>query len=545
VDANLRWLYRAIAAAAAFLLLLGLDGAALLDPDEARFARTSVEMLRSGDLVVPTFEGQPRLVKPPLLHWIQAFLFRVAGPGEGVARLHAAIATLGSILLVGWVARRRFGDEGGIWAMAVFATMPLVFGSGRIGMLDALLAVHVFAAVALDLGTPDHPGAQRGIAMGALAGLAFLAKGPVGPLTILVCVLAGRTAAGRDVWPHRRTAAFTVGAFVAVVLPWGLAFAQRIGVGGVAALLNHEVVERSVEGTAHVEPPWYFGPVLLLGALPWAGPLVTGLLRLIARRNDPEAQTALQAAGALFAGIVMFSLSRGKQPYYILPLFPLAALVATWEIGQELAYPRRRRWASSLVVIVMVSLAVGLGGAAALKLEQDLRPAAAIGAAAFGLASIAGLWGLLSARPRLVHGSAALAAAVFLVSAILGAGAPMSERRSARALVAAVPALQDPARPLVLAGARAPSLTWYADRIPELLESAELIGPRLGRGDAPVIVIAEADLAVVPAKERARLRELGRAAKFRVFEELAPPPRILESPAKAPLESLDRPGEGR
>jgi 4-amino-4-deoxy-L-arabinose transferase len=541
VDANLRWLYRAVAAAAAFLLLLGLDGYALLDPDEARFARTSVEMLRSGDLVVPTFEGQPRLVKPPLVHWIQAFLFRVVGPGEGVARLHAALATLGSVLLVGWVARRRFGDEGGVWAMAVFATMPLVFGSGRIGMLDALLAVHVFAAVALDLGTPDRPGAQRGIAMGALAGLAFLAKGPVGPLTILVCILAGRTAAARDVWPHRRTAAFTLGAFVAVVLPWGLAFVQRIGVGGVTSLLNHEVVQRSVEGTAHVEPPWYFGPVLLLGALPWAGPLLSGLVRLVARRNDPEAQTALQSAGALFAGIVMFSLSRGKQPYYILPLFPLAALVATWEIGQELAYPRRRRWASSFVVVVMVSLAVGLGGAAALKLEQDLRPAATIGAAAFALASAAGLWGLLSARPRLVHASAALAMAVFLVTAILSAGQPLSERRSARALVASIPALVDVSRPVVLAGARAPSLTWYADRIPEHLESAEQLEGRLGRGDRALFVVAEADLPVVPQPVRGRLRELGRAAKFRVFEEAAG----AENPTKAPVESLDRSGEGR
>ena len=522
MDANLRWLYRAVAAAAAFLFLLGLDGYALLDPDEARFAQTSIEMLRSGDLVVPTFEGEPRLVKPPLVHWIQAFLFRIVGPGEGVARLHAAVATLGSLLLVGWVARRRFGDEGGIWAMATFATMPLVFGSARVGMLDALLSVHVFAAVALDLGTPDRPGAQRGIAMGALAGLAFLVKGPVGPLTILLCVLAGRTAAGRDVWPRARTAAFALGTFLAVALPWGIAFVQRVGTEGAASLLEHEVVQRAVEGTSHPRAPWYFGPVLLAGALPWSGPLVVGLVRLVARRNDPEAQTALQAAGGLLAGLVMFSLSRGKQPYYILPLLPLAALIATWEIGQELAYPRRRRWASSLVVISMIAASVGLGGAAALRLEPDFRTAAAVGAAACALAAIAGLRGLATARPRLVHGSAALASAVFLAVAILSAGEALSERRSARTLVTTVPELVDPARPLVLAGARVPSLTWYADRNPERLETAERIGERLGRGDAAVFVLAAPDLDVVPAPDRARLREIGRFGKFRVFEEELP-----------------------
>ena len=61
----------AVVLAALLILLLGSVRAPLIDPDEARFARTSVEMLRSGDPVVPTFEGQPRLVKPPLAHWLQ------------------------------------------------------------------------------------------------------------------------------------------------------------------------------------------------------------------------------------------------------------------------------------------------------------------------------------------------------------------------------------------------------------------------------------------------------------------------------------------
>ena len=104
---NSRTAYALVLALAALLLLVRSDSVPLLDPDEARFARTSVEMLRSGDLVVPTFEGQPRLVKPPLVHWIQSWLFSLAGPGEWVVRLHAACATFGSLLLVGWIGRRR------------------------------------------------------------------------------------------------------------------------------------------------------------------------------------------------------------------------------------------------------------------------------------------------------------------------------------------------------------------------------------------------------------------------------------------------------
>ena len=64
------WFWLALAAAA-LLLLINTGGVPLFDPDEARFARTSVEMIRTGDIVVPRFEGQPRIVKPPLMHWLK------------------------------------------------------------------------------------------------------------------------------------------------------------------------------------------------------------------------------------------------------------------------------------------------------------------------------------------------------------------------------------------------------------------------------------------------------------------------------------------
>ena len=54
--------FRVVLGAAALLLLVRLGVAPLIDPDESRFARTSVEMMESGDLVLPRFGGEPRLV---------------------------------------------------------------------------------------------------------------------------------------------------------------------------------------------------------------------------------------------------------------------------------------------------------------------------------------------------------------------------------------------------------------------------------------------------------------------------------------------------
>ena len=503
-------------AGALLLLFVRLGDYPLLDPDEARFARTSVEMLRSGDYVVPTFEGEPRLVKPPLLHWVQTALFQLGGPNELLARLPAAVATLMSLLLVGWIGWRRFGVEGAAWAAITFLTLPIVVLIGRVGTLDALLSVHILAVLALDLVQHDHQELERSGVIGLLLGLAFLAKGPVGVLLPLTMILAGRTATGRDLVPSLKTALTTALAMCAVVMPWGLVFVQRIGWGNVLQVLRTEAVDRAVSGTAHVEPWWYFLGVCLVAFLPWVGPLVLGTIRGLSRWHDPESPTGPYAAAAFTAGLVFFSLSKGKLPNYILPLAPLAALVVTFELGQELVSPKRRRAASSLVAITLVALSFGLGVAATISLERDAQGAAYIGAAAFGVAALVALYGMLASSPRIVYGSAAVASFTFLLAVVVGAPSVLAMTRSAAPLVDAVPALRS-LRPLVVVDINLPSLTYYADRVPERLVGAEL-ADRLDRGDAPLVVIADVDRERLPADVRARLRELGRSGKLRVFE---------------------------
>ena len=263
----------ATVAGALLLLFLRLGSYPLLDPDEARFARTSVEMMRSGDYVVPTFEGEPRLVKPPMLHWIQTALFELGGPNEMLARLPAASSTLVSLLLVAWIGWRRFGVEGSAWTAVFFLTAPLVVVVARVGTLDALLSVHVLAVLALELVQHDHTGLERYGVMGLLArpGVArqrarrrraAAADDPRGP--------HGDRARRDAVAQDRR---HDVLAMAAVVLPWGLVFIERIGTKRMLQLLHTETVERTVSGTAHIAPWWYYIAVCLVAFLPWAGPL--------------------------------------------------------------------------------------------------------------------------------------------------------------------------------------------------------------------------------------------------------------------------------
>jgi hypothetical protein len=160
---------------------------------------------------------------------------------------------------------------------------------------------------------------------------------------------------------------------------------------------------------------------------------------------------------------------------------------------------------------------------AAFSLEGTVQRTAAIGAIAFGLAAVVALFGVLKSAPRIVYGAAALGSFAFLLVVVVVSPSVLAARRSAAGLVAAVPGLRS-ARPLVLVGGHLPSLTYYADRVPERVTGAEL-AERLDRGDRPLIVVVDdLDPASLPGPVHARIREIARSGNMCVFEPVGASP---------------------
>jgi len=511
----------AVLAAGALLLSLGAGSIPLLDPDESRFARTSVEMVRSGDLVVPHFEGQPRLVKPPLLHWIQSALFRLFGPSERLARVPSAAATLLSLLIVGWVALRRFGHEGALWAAAILATMPLVMAVGKLGTLDALLAVHILAVVALDIAEPKETGSHMGLAIGFLLGMAFLTKGPVGVVVPLWVMLAGRTASGREILPRRQAIIEAVAGWCVVVLPWTLAFVTRLGFDRAYGIVRGEALERFFVGADHIEPPWFFLGVIAVGTFPWIGALVVALARVVVQRGDPASRTARYAGAGLVAGLLFFSLSKSKLANYILPLPPLAAILLTWELGQELQSPRERIVAPVLITTSLGAAGLGLMLASGLGLDPLVAGFAPTGAVIYGIGAIFGVAGLILRRPRWVWGGAAASSALFLGAAFWLLVPQIAQTRTAAYLIDDVPELRDADRSVVAVDMKVPSLTYYLDRVPEAVDMKDF-ERRLAHEDSPLFVFDEDDLVSLSPEVAASLGEVGRQGKYVVLKKIAP-----------------------
>src|SRR5207244_13601430 len=113
----------------------------------------------------------------------------------------------------------------------------------------------------------------------------------------------------------------------------------------------------------HLQPFWYYGPVLLGGLLPGTL-LLVGFVRWLlsdeetaARGRSPELGFVLLAGGWC---VLFFSLSGCKLPTYVLPAFPPLALA----LGYYLA---GSRWAGSWyttsvagIMVVLLSLGHGI-----------------------------------------------------------------------------------------------------------------------------------------------------------------------------------------
>src|SRR5262245_46284951 len=69
----------ALVLVASALFAIRLDLPAFYD-NEGRYAEVAREMAASGDFVTPQLDGTLFLNKPPLVYWLSAVVFRIAGP---------------------------------------------------------------------------------------------------------------------------------------------------------------------------------------------------------------------------------------------------------------------------------------------------------------------------------------------------------------------------------------------------------------------------------------------------------------------------------
>lgn len=299
----------------------------LFEPDEGRYAQIPREMLAAGEWVVPTLQGIAYLDKPPLFYWLVAMSYQAFGVTEIAARLVPAIAVHLTILGVYLLGRRSIGERGALWAALFLMVSPGYLGVARLLLLDGLLTLWVTLSMLCAFEAVRTGRLLWGWwwAAAIASGLGFLTKGPISEVLLFPPLLAfawlSRGASARVGW--RATLGF--GLLVLLVnCPWylGILFKQPEFLG--YFFWQHNVM-RFLQPFDHLQPVWYYVPILLGGFFPAIVIAGSYLWQHLGTSMSTSVRCSLSGGFWFLAGcwcVFFFSCSGSKLPTYILPAFP-------------------------------------------------------------------------------------------------------------------------------------------------------------------------------------------------------------------------------
>ncbi len=345
-----------------------LGAIGFVGPDEPRYAWIARDMAETGDWVTPRLYGKPWFEKPVLYYWGAALCFKLFGVSEASARLPSAISALLSTLGLAWLAFRLYGAETARWLLLLLPTTVGMIGFSHAAATDMpfsgmLTMAMVCAAVVLGLTRnenspviPQTPWVAL-VLFGFSLGLAVLAKGPVAVILSGGAIFSWAllTKRWRDALGLFHPAALV--SFCLTSLPWYILCARRNPDFFRIFIIDHNFKRYLTPEFQHLQPFWYYLPVILIAIFPWSVLLVGVVSDAV--YSFPESRRT-QSKSFFFAfwvllPLLFFSFSRSKLPGYALPTLPaLAALVArnlTLGIQRSLA---AARWAAIFVAMLLM-----------------------------------------------------------------------------------------------------------------------------------------------------------------------------------------------
>ncbi|MEH1921643.1 ArnT family glycosyltransferase [Nostoc sp.] len=347
------------------LWLIFLGNSPLRDWDEGTYAIVSREIYRTGNWLYPTIQGEPFLLKPPLMQWLIACCYNLGGVQEFTTRLPGAVLTALGVPLLYLLGRLAFQQSlPALFAALVYLTMLPVVRHGRLAMLDGMTIS--FFLLLLFCFLKARQNRKYALGVGFCLGLIILTKGMiVFLLGAIACLflLADRQLA------LLKSPYLWVGILLgnAPAIAWYIAQWQHYGNTFLEVHFQAQAFDRlvqSVEGNSG--PAWYYLLELLKYGFPWLLFLPGGLYLAWKERHHTWGYLVLLGT-IIYLGTI--SLMRTKLPWYVMPVYPFLALAIgarfseIWQHGNF----RVRTWTIFLTIIAVA----GLGGCVYFYLKKQ------------------------------------------------------------------------------------------------------------------------------------------------------------------------------
>ncbi len=325
-----------------------LGGCGLLGPDEPRYAAIGRAMAESGDWVTPRLMGEPWFEKPALSYWLTAAGTKAGLSGEWAARAPLAGLSLAFLVFYCWALSRLAGRR-----EAAVATMMLASSAGwlaysHVAVTDAPLAACFVTALLAGLLRLQGAGKWAVWVCGGAAGLALLAKGLVAGVLLLPLIWFARKQWRDLAWASLAALLVAGPWYAAVTAANGWAFIDEF-------FIRHHFSRFASEELRHVQPFWFYLPVMLAFLFPWTA-MAPSLPKVLWQEN-----WARIAGISLAFGFVFFSMSTNKLPGYVLPLLPVYfALLATSAVRHD--HPGRTFGVTGILLSIVPVVGSALPG---------------------------------------------------------------------------------------------------------------------------------------------------------------------------------------
>jgi 4-amino-4-deoxy-L-arabinose transferase-like glycosyltransferase len=501
-----------------------LLSAPLTDPDEGLHAAIAQEMHERGEIVVPSFLGEPFRDKPILFFWTQLVSLAMFGMSEAAVRLPGVAFAILGVLTTGWLAATLFSHEGpradegtprrgrtiGWLAAACYGTLAVPFALAQAPVHDvALVPMINVAMIALwNMAARQHDGTAlagwtivAGIALGgsiltkgltgiAIAGLAF------GAMLVVCRRITPRLVAGG-------CAALAIAA--ALAAPWYASMEAREP-GYLAYYFGARHLLGLVgDSQPHSDQPWWFYvPVLGAGGLPW--------ILYISRSGHARPTTHRPAVVLLWcwcvASFILLTVAGSKLMTYALPVFPAIAIMAAHSWSRALVAPednaRSMRWRVRWHALLFAIGAAAFPWAAEQIGEAAVSPPAwiVLGALSAGWLWLCAVAGEPSPRQWL---GVTLGTAVTYAAALFLLAPSIARAHSGRDLAMHLNASTDMPAHMLVVGDRVGSMVFYLR--PELRRELTATSLRSVAPSAARSLAASAQLIAAPAGLRERLAD--------------------------------------
>jgi 4-amino-4-deoxy-L-arabinose transferase-like glycosyltransferase len=341
--------------------------------DESLYATSAWEMLQSGQWVAHTFRGELDYynTKPPLNIWLIVLSFKAFGVGLIPLRVASVLATLATVAVLMWWARRRFGEPTALFGGLVLASMFAFFyvHSGRTANTDAInTLLIVLTAVTV---SEARDGRWRLLSLGPVFAAVFLLRGMAVIMPAAIALVG--TAWSRQL--RRDRLAPAAGALILFTIPVGAWMLARYRIDEwrfLEHLFWYDFVARTTTNIEdHPGSVFYYLNILQKHHYDWLIAALAAWLLFPVPRERLRAMGGALRTGAgpipvLAAwGAVAFAiptLMSTKIAWYLHPFYPVFAIA----VGAILAHAAAAaigsgaaRW-RRIALVAVVGLAVGI-----------------------------------------------------------------------------------------------------------------------------------------------------------------------------------------